>query len=769
MNCHDHISKLIMASLLVSLLGMVGCQPQMPIYLTSKGQVNKQYISKATQIDYPDVQNSSYPEVTNSVDPFTLVNPNPTDMWDLSLEEAIQMALKNSKVIRTLNGIGFSKSGVSGVPSVLLSSPSAVSTVYDPALIEADPRFGVEAALSAVDAQLSASANWAKTDNPSFRDSNTYQDDTGNFSMQIQKPTMEGGVWYLEHASTYNQRNSYFGNMMTPAPSSWGTYIEGGFRQALLQGFGPQFNRIAGVDAVTPGSYNGVAIARINTDQALNDFEMATRNLVVDVETAYWNLYYAYHRLESVRSGRDSAHQTWSQVYAKYQAGAKDGAARFEAQARNNYFAFRSQVEAAQSNLFKTERALRYALGLAPTDGRLIRPLDEPIIAPLNFDVSSIVTEGLHRSPELRRQKWEVKKSELELIAAKNFLLPRLDFTAGYRFSGAGKDLVNSRHHNNAFDSMTGGNYASWVMGLEASVPLGFRKELAGVRHAQMTLAKDRALLREQELALAYQLQESISDIALAYQQTQTMLQSRVAAEDEVVSVAAAVQIGSTTLDQLLSAQQRQSEAETNYYSSIIDYNLALMTLHSRKGSLLEYNNIYLAEGPWPGKAYFDAKRQARMRDAAHNLNYGFTRPRVVSRGRYQQHQNFENMVFTDTAEPDLVPLNNTSGVTSGADSTILETPSLLESPVQNNSVGETPVMENSVQESSVTSNLTPNGTWGATPAMVVPAVNRKRYVGSSQVSFVEESEASGVTERVTTVRRPIRNHYLQSSADSLD
>ncbi len=40
------------------------------------------------------------------------------------------------------------------------------------------------------------------------------------------------------------------------------------------------------------------------------------------------------------------------------------------------------------------------------------------------------------------------------------------------------------------------------------------------------------------------------------------------------------------------------------------------MNVHYRKGSLLDYDGVYLAEGQWPAKAYFDAMRQARKRDA---------------------------------------------------------------------------------------------------------------------------------------------------------
>ena len=61
------------------------------------------------------------------------------------------------------------------------------------------------------------------------------------------------------------------------------------------------------------------------------------------------------------------------------------------------------------------------------------------------------------------------------------------------------------------------------------------------------------------------------------------------------------------------------------FYRAIVSYNLSIMDVHFRKGSLLEYNSIYLAEGPWPGKAYFDARRRARERDAGLYLDYGFT------------------------------------------------------------------------------------------------------------------------------------------------
>jgi hypothetical protein len=88
----------------------------------------------------------------------------------------------------------------------------------------------------------------------------------------------------------------------------------------------------------------------------------------------------------------------------------------------------------------------------------------------------------------------------------------------------------------------------------------------------------------------------------------------------------------------LLDAQRQRADAEVAYFSSLVDYMRAIAGVHFRKGSLPEYDGVYLSEGPWPAKAQWDAHRLARQRDASHYLNYGFTRPEVISRGPYLQN-----------------------------------------------------------------------------------------------------------------------------------
>ncbi len=148
-------------------------------------------------------------------------------------------------------------------------------------------------------------------------------------------------------------------------------------------------------------------LARTNSDVALADFKVGVRNMISDVERAYWDVYYNYRNLAAVRAGRDSALQTWRKIYPREQ-GNKGGEAEKEAQAREQYFMFRAQAENSLQLLYTAESRLRYMMGLAPTDGRLIRPADEPITMEVRFNLKEILPEALDRGD--RRSQGEERE-----------------------------------------------------------------------------------------------------------------------------------------------------------------------------------------------------------------------------------------------------------------------------------------------------------------------------------------------------------------------
>ena len=147
-------SPLFKITALLLLALSVGCQPQQPFYLFEDGDLSH-YKGMATEIEVPDAGVKPLEEVIRSSAPLTLGTSEKIEYWDISLEEAIKIAMNNSKIIRSLGGSATSLDS-------LTRSPDLASSVYDPAITETDPRYGTEAALSAFDTLFSTSAFWVE-------------------------------------------------------------------------------------------------------------------------------------------------------------------------------------------------------------------------------------------------------------------------------------------------------------------------------------------------------------------------------------------------------------------------------------------------------------------------------------------------------------------------------------------------------------------------------------------------------------------------------
>jgi outer membrane protein TolC len=609
------------------------------------------YQGAATELSSPDVETISYEEIAGTPSPLTLSDDAPPDFWNMTLDEAIQTALANSQVMRDLGAL-------------VLQSPDNIRTLYDPAIEETDPRFGVEAALSAFDASFESQVYFEKNDralNNIFFGGGTrlFQQDLHSYQAQLSKRSATGGEFAIRKIIGYDSNNSP-GNNDPNLP--WLVQVEGEFRQALAQGAGADFNRIAGPDG-RPGAMNGVLLARINTDISLVDFEIAVRNLVNDVENAYWELYFAYRDLDAKIAARDRALETWRSINALFVTNRRGGEAEKEAQAREQYYRLEEEVQNAlagrpsdnvRTNTLRgsggvqaSERRLRRLMGVMASDGRMIRPSQEPAMARVVFDWEELLVESLNRRAELRRQKWKVKSRELELAASRNFLLPRVDAIGRYRFRGLGHDLLNSERQagrfDNAYQDLTTGDFQEWQLGLEVQMPVGYRQGHAGVRNAELQLNRERAVLEEQEKQVVHQLAEAVAEVDRSYGVSQTSYNRRVAAKQHLDALESGYQDADENektrlLDLLLDAQRRLADAETTYYRGLLEYSLAIKNVHLQKGSLLDYNEVYLSEGPWPGKAQYDAARlDESRRKSPRLLNYIISWPWPVSRGPVEQ------------------------------------------------------------------------------------------------------------------------------------
>jgi len=603
-------------------LAVIGCAGRQPVvHYLGEGD-NRYYRAQATEIDYPLVSDNPPEELTGASPPRTIRDLERSEIRDLTLAEAVHIALQNSEIIR--------RYGEFLTPSnQLLQSPNAVPSVYDPAIQESGVLFGgrgVTAALSDFDASVTSNLVFGRNENiQNLPGAPTSVQETANYETSLQKIFAHGGVVTLNHNVDYLWSN----NPGTLFDSAYAGNIGMFYQQPLLAGAGTQFTRTAGPIARSFGGITGVSqgvlIARINNDLSIADFEESVQQLLFDVETAYWDLYLAYRNFDTATVARNAAMDTWR--LTSRQAGEVLIAAE-EAQARSALFIAEGATETSQSNLYNTETSLRRLLGMSVNDGTVIRPVDEPVSAEFVPDWYASLTEALGRRVDLRRQKWNIKSLELQLAAAEDLTQPRLDFIGGYQVNAFGDDLLdyNGRAINSYGQTLAAGNQTGWNLGLQMNWPIGLRSAHAQVRNYELRMLKAQRVLAAQELDVGHELAASFQELARSYATMQSGYQAYVAAEENVQGLLPRV-LTEDTVDVILRAYERRAQAELAFYRNLVDYNKALAALQWRQGTIADYNSVSVTEGPWSPDAYYDANRHADARAHAFRARHLHAEP----------------------------------------------------------------------------------------------------------------------------------------------
>lgn len=554
------------------------------------------------------LQSNSHLSNDGGLTPFSIrgssdANWTSPEPWDLTIDEAIQLALANSTVLRSLG-------------ARLIQSPNSTSTIYEPAIVVTDPTAGIEAALSEFDARIKGDLYYEDNDrvlNNEFvgQGVNFFKQYLTRFESSLSKRTATGTTYTLRHNFDADNNNS---DRNLIEDRAWAWNVEGEVRQSLLQGRSVSFNRIAGPNA-TVGLYNGVVIARLNADTTVADLEISLRDFLSDVENAYWDLHFAYEDLKVKQQARDRTLHTYQLLKARQGLpGAEEDKL---AQALEQYYRFEQEVQNSlagrlvvgtrsfngssggtfqgSGGVYVNERRLRMIMGLPINDGRLIRTAADPTVAPMTYDWNMVAGNAICRRTELKRQRLIVDRRRYELSASRNFLLPRLDAVGRYRYRALGESWLGSEIVDNGSPVQT--DTHEFLVGLSLDYPVGVRQASAAVRNAQLKLAREQSLLDELERQVVFGISNAISESDRAYAVLRTAINRENAAKKQYDLLVSEAQtsVRQFNYNSLLDSEQRLSEASSAANRARIQYLLATKNINFEMGALLEYYNIHLA------------------------------------------------------------------------------------------------------------------------------------------------------------------------------
>ncbi len=499
----------------------------------------------------------------------------------LPLDEAINLALQHSEVIRVLAGT---------------SAVSSGQTIYDTAIATS----AIDQAIGRFDPVFSANSIFRRNETPfavpdpadplralivDRRVSGT------DISAGLSQTNRFGGVADFSVLDNWNRRGAGPPGSGSLDPTHSPT-MELSYTQPLLAGFG------------RPANQAPIVIARLGLDQSYFQFKDSVQELVQGVVTAYWQLVQARTELWAREIQVSQALFAAQLAAARLKTGSGDQADT--AQSSASYANFKATLIAARSSVLQREAALRNLLGLTPEDGSRLVPSTPPTRDRIEFRWEEVVATAQQKRPDLIELNLILLADQQRLIQGRNLAKPTLNAVALQRWNGLSGRLLDGSNLSTSPDDHT-----DWTLGVTFSVPLGLRQARAQVRSRELLIARDRANIRQGLHQIEHTLAASVRNVDQFFLQYEAYRETRDAARDnlEVQTTRYTINVGNATRGvPLLNALQAITDwgnAVVSEAQSLTSYNSELASLERHTGTILDTHGItfveeqYASIGPW--------------------------------------------------------------------------------------------------------------------------------------------------------------------------
>jgi outer membrane protein TolC len=484
-------------------------------------------------------QEAVTPEIELATDPVTGVKT-----VDLTIEQAIMRTLANSPEIRVVS--------------------------FDPSIAEQD----VTKAASEFDMTAFGNLNYEDEDSPPnsiFRpgESEVQTWDTG---------VRQKGITGLEWSLSYGLTRSWDDLVGRTLPTRYEPMLSFQLKQPLLR------------DAGEEVTLAGVNIAKLNYRIAFFGFREKAEDTATQVISAYWRLLQARRELEIQRALLKRTLDTLDKVKGRSEIDATD-----------------VQIKQTEASVKVREAALIQARK-ATSDAQdvLVRLIADPQLNVIEeFQIvpaseAALETElrnqkrllqvAMKRNPAIQQARLEVEKTNINVRAAKNRRMPRLDLVASTRRHGL------ARGRNAAQDVLESGDFISYAVGLSLEIPLGNRQ-----REAELL---KRRLERRQAVSALHNVADQVAIAAKEASRRIDTTRSQIYVQKDAVEAARvhlqALKDSEPVREQLtpefllvkLQAQETLANAQRAEIRAVVEFNISLAQLAQALGTVFELNQV---------------------------------------------------------------------------------------------------------------------------------------------------------------------------------
>lgn len=399
----------------------------------------------------------------------------------------------------------------------------------------------------------------------------------------VKRLTRTGGQLDISQRFGWQDNNS---NFFIPANQATGQFTIS-YSHPLLRGRGRAYNNSL------------VILASIEAEAAHEDFKSELQNHLLEVARAYWALYleraYLAHQVKLYRKTQSIV----SMIETRQQIDAQ----------RTQYVTAASALESRRADLIRARtavinaetrlRGLINAPELSRSDLAELVPVEFPSIAYAGYDLSTELSTALQNRPEAAAAIKQVKAASTRLGIAQHEILPMLNLvTQGYT-SG----LRGNSGFGRAFTDQFSTGAPSYSIGLQYEMPVGNRFARAGMTRRLIELRQLQAQYDLALTAIETEVDIAVRELNTAYREIGAKSRALNAAETEAHTLELRWSRfidgnanSALNLESLLRAQERVTESEREYVSSLLTYNLAMINLKKATGTLLQTENVTISK-----------------------------------------------------------------------------------------------------------------------------------------------------------------------------
>ncbi len=375
------------------------------------------------------------------------------------------------------------------------------------------------------------------------------------------------------------------------------------FTHPLLKNFGVGLNGIR------------IKVAHNNAEISKYQLKAMVTNLVVEVQQTYWDLVLATNDLATRRRALEVAQHLHKRTTEMVAGGRLPTIALLQAEAA---VLERELDVVAGENAFEDNQArLKALLNLdmvhASTEYTLV-PTDPPLLEPKRVSAAEGLKSALAKRPELFQAKLDQENRMLRVRFARNQQLPEINFVGSIGLSGLGGIPTSNPlttitvggvpvvsllpggqgvgtfegGYEDALGKLVSGDFFSYKVGFSVQIPLGNQVARSELARARLEVEKSRITLQTLEQKIALEVESVARAINSRLKAIEGAKSLRHLAERKLEMAQKGLELGVSSVTDVLEAQKNLSLAQRDELKTVIEYNKILVLWEKTTSTALE-------------------------------------------------------------------------------------------------------------------------------------------------------------------------------------